>query len=132
MADTKVQPGETYGMLTVMKQVENPHDGRYQSWRPRVWFRCSCTCGKEVDVPERALLTGVVRSCGHLRAAMATDRNQRIKKIGHVITYEGKTMNLSDWARETGIAYSTIKSRYKRGLAPRMILKEYVNGQEQG
>lgn len=130
MSKPKVQIGEEYGMLKVLKQVENPNNGRYKSWRPKVWFRCRCTCGKEVDVPERALITNAVRSCGHLRAAMATDRNQRIKKIGHVFTYEGKTMNLSDWSRETGIAYSTIKSRYNKGLAPKMILKEYINGRD--
>ena len=131
MSKPKIQPGEIYGLLTVIKQVENPHNGRYNSWRPKIWFMCKCSCGKTVDVPERALLTGVVRSCGHLRAAMATERSQRIKKIGHIITYKDKTMNLSDWARETGIPYSTIKSRYKRGLAPKMILKEYVDEQKE-
>ena len=39
------------------------------------------------------------------------------------LTFKGMTKNLSQWAKETGIAYTTIVSRYNRGLAADDILK---------
>ena len=39
-----------------------------------------------------------------------------------IITHEGKTQHLHEWAEETGIPYSTLHKRYKRGLDPDQIL----------
>lgn len=36
------------------------------------------------------------------------------KSNNHLITYKNKTMTLAEWARETGINYSTLRSRINR------------------
>lgn len=38
-----------------------------------------------------------------------------------MITYEGKTMCASDWAKETGISASAIRYRFKRGWGTERI-----------
>lgn len=49
---------------------------------------------------------------------------QNNNKRNHItITAFGKTMNAKQWSNETGINYSTIISRYHRGLSPEEILR---------
>ena len=36
------------------------------------------------------------------------------KSNNHLITYRGRTMTLAEWARELGINYSTLRSRFNR------------------
>ncbi len=49
---------------------------------------------------------------------------QNNNKSNHlIITAYGKSMNAKQWANETGISYSTIVSRYHRGLPPEEILR---------
>lgn len=46
-------------------------------------------------------------------------RNTRQNKF---ITYDGKTMCMMDWSKETGIPYATIQDRRRKGLAASQIL----------
>lgn len=55
-----VHPGERYGMLTVIKRVE---DGP----RRRVRYLCQCDCGGRVIVRATSLRCGETKSCGCLR-----------------------------------------------------------------
>ena len=56
-----------FGELVVIKKA--PHkDGR------ACWL-CLCSCGKETIVRSSNLLTGVVRSCGHLHYASASEKS---------------------------------------------------------
>lgn len=36
------------------------------------------------------------------------------KTNNHLLTHNGKTMTLAEWARESGINYSTLRSRVNR------------------
>lgn len=40
------------------------------------------------------------------------------------IEYNGENHTMAEWSRITGIPYSTISSRYKKGLSPESILKK--------
>ena len=50
-----------------------------------------------------------------------TQNNNKRNSI--IITAFGKTLNAKQWSNETGIKYSTIISRYHRGLPPEDILR---------
>lgn len=39
------------------------------------------------------------------------------------ITYKGKTLSVSEWARITGISWTTLAKRYKNGLSNKEIFK---------
>lgn len=51
---------------------------------------------------------------------MSTSANlwkpKRERRSSIYITHEGKTLSLSQWARESGLCYETILSRYQRGV----------------
>lgn len=44
--------------------------------------------------------------------------------LGHKITYNGETHNLLEWSDKTGIKYSTLFYRYKKGLPPDQLLRK--------
>ena len=46
---------------------------------------------------------------------ISTKEQGKNRSNNHKITYNGKTMNLQDWANEVGIAASTIRKRLKSG-----------------
>lgn len=48
--------GQRYGKLTVIKRVGSKNN--------RSLWRCSCDCGKEIDVPRDSLIRGNTKSCG--------------------------------------------------------------------
>jgi hypothetical protein len=61
------------------------------------------------------------------RWATAAEQSRNTKQ-NVFITHEGKTMCMTDWARETGIPYTTIQDRVRRNLEPSQILeKNYVH-----
>lgn len=58
-----------------------------------------------------------------LEESLITEPNKRPRSGGARITAFGKTQNIDQWARETGIAASTIRMRInKRGLDPETAL----------
>lgn len=54
--------GQRFGRLVAMHKVPQPPEYK----RRGVWWHCRCDCGKEVDKPRNALLTGNAKSCGCL------------------------------------------------------------------
>lgn len=58
-----IQPGDTFGRLTVIKQVESV---RKPSGSMMSKFLCRCNCGKELCVLGQNLRTGNTKSCGCL------------------------------------------------------------------
>ena len=68
----EVIPGEKYGRLTVIKEVE-PHV--YPSGQKERKILCSCECdGKEIEVLLNSLRRGLTTSCGCYR-------NENVKKV---------------------------------------------------
>jgi len=41
-----------------------------------------------------------------------------------LMTYKGKTMSMAQWARESGLSFSTINYRIKSGLSPKEVLSK--------
>ena len=41
-----------------------------------------------------------------------------VGKIGHLVTYKGETMNVSDWSRRTGVSRLAISRRLAKGATP--------------
>lgn len=39
------------------------------------------------------------------------------RRNNHLLTYNGKTQNIAQWAREVGLSYATLQGRIKRGWA---------------
>jgi hypothetical protein len=64
-----VQPGHTYGLLTVEREVE--------SLRGLRRFVCICECGGATTVLGRRLTGGDVKDCGCVKAARAAKRAER-------------------------------------------------------
>ena len=50
------------------------------------------------------------------------------KRSNHVITVNGESKNLNQWANETGIKRETIARRIKRGWTPERAVSELANG----
>lgn len=65
---------------------------------------------------------------GNVRWATSTEqgRNQR-KSI--LLTYDGKTQHIADWADEIGIGYRTLKSRLRYGWSVEQVLGTPIGGQ---
>ena len=72
---------QTFGELTVLKKTEK----RYRSYI--VWL-CKCSCGNYVEVPSCKLVSGQVKSCGHLRRKKKSVENHSMSKtpLYHVWT----------------------------------------------
>ncbi len=51
-------------------------------------------------------------------------RNRRPEVCGVVVEHQGKRKNLSDWARCTGIKYTTLVKRYKNGTRGAELFKQ--------
>ncbi|KKL61320.1 hypothetical protein LCGC14_2196500 [marine sediment metagenome] len=51
------------------------------------------------------------------------------KRNNHLLTYKGKTQNLTQWSKETGIHRETLLSRIKKGYTPKEVIehKKYAN-----
>lgn len=46
------------------------------------------------------------------------------RRSSHRITFSGKTLIISEWAKLLGVSSATLYSRARRGLSPELILKE--------
>lgn len=87
MRRIEVKPGDKYGGLTIVKEVEAA--GKRQ-------FLCKCDCGQKVTVRLGHLRSGHTSSCG---------------RCG--IPYMGKRKTIRDWATEAGLNESTLRARLK-------------------
>lgn len=112
----------TINDLTIKELIDPPENvDKYKSWNLKQWAHCKCSCGEYVDVPLYGIISGRIKSCGCRRARMAAKTLEENKKKNPTptavfVTYEGKTLNLSQWAKETGIPRTTIMNRMDRKL----------------
>ena len=117
----------TFNELTIRKFIEKPETDKYKSWNTKIWVRCECSCGnKEVDVPLYGVTHGHIKSCGHLRAEKAVEsieKNRNSTATAIYLTHEEKTLNISEWSKETGVPRSTIAYRMAKGLPTDKVLE---------
>lgn len=120
---------KTYNELTIKKIIDRP-DGeeRYKGWG-NVWTECECSCGETMIAPLYGVTHGIIKSCGHLRKDMAVELLTKIHKgkpapNAKYLTYKGKTMNISNWSKKTGIPRTTIISRLDKGLPIEKVLEK--------
>lgn len=120
--------GRTYNELTIESFIEKPDTDKYKSWNTSVWVRCRCSCDKTVDVPLYGVTHGLIKSCGHYRSQKAAETLAHIKETNPTpnavyLTYEGKTLNIAEWANETGIPRTTIMYRLSKELPIEEVLR---------
>ena len=120
--------GNTYNELTIREYIQKPEGiDKYKSWNTSQWVRCECSCGEqEVFVPLNAVIKGYIKSCGHLRTQNAISKLEECRDSTHnavYLTHEDKTMNITEWSKETGIPRTTIMYRMSKGLPVDKILE---------
>jgi hypothetical protein len=96
--------GKRFGRLLVLEKVGSDPGGA------ALWL-CRCDCGIETIVKSSSLRSGQTKSCGCLRREVSP-RNQ---KIGTLITFDGETRNIAQWARELKMSCSTLRVRLQKG-----------------
>jgi hypothetical protein len=97
-----------------------------KSWNTNQWAKCECSCGETVLAPLNAVVKGYVKSCGHLRTQNAVALLDECRDSTHnavYLTHEDKTMNITEWSKETGIPRTTIMYRMSKGLPVDKILE---------
>jgi transposase-like protein len=87
MRRINVSPGEKYGDLEVVREVES---------KGKRHFLCECSCGKQVTVRLGHLRSGHSSSCG---------------RCG--VEYRGERKTIREWADQAGIKESTLRARLK-------------------
>lgn len=115
-----------FNELMVKNFIKKPETDKYKSWNTSIWVHCECSCGNEIDVPLYGVTHGHIKSCGHLRAEKAVEsmeKNRNSTATAVYLTHDGKTMNISDWSKETGIPRSTIMYRMNKELPSDKILE---------
>jgi len=90
MQRVEIKPGDQYGDLKIVKEVESK--GKRQ-------VLCQCSCGNKVTV-----------RLGHLRSGHSTTCG----KCG--IEYRGQRKTICQWAEQYGLKESTLRARLKSGL----------------
>ena len=118
---SETKPGDRFGKL-VVKSVRVSHKAYLAL--------CSCDCGKTIEVAAAHLKFGRVVDCGCVLATplgvvvkQTSDKeavNKEIERIakmvsGKLIEYRGERKTLREWAKDLGLNYNTLKSRYDRG-----------------
>lgn len=87
MKRIEVKPGDTYGELTVIREVES--SGKRQ-------VLCKCSCGQQTTARLGHLRSGHSSTCG---------------KCG--VEYKGERRTVAEWARLHGLKESTLRARLK-------------------
>lgn len=119
---------KTFNELTIRKFINKPETNKYKSWNTSIWVECECSCdkNKRIQVPLYGVTHGFIKSCGHLRAEKAVEsieKNRNSTATAIYLTYDGKTMNISDWSKETGIPRSTIAYRMNKEMPIEKVLE---------
>lgn len=98
--------GQTFGQLTAQHRA-GCHNKKGALWK------CVCTCGKELVVSATDLNHGGRTSCGCARF-----RRRPPRSPDRMVTAHGKTMSLTAWSRELGVAKATLSQRLRNGWSP--------------
>lgn len=119
---------QTFNELTIKDFIPKPDIQKYRAWNTNSWVHCKCSCGNEVDLPLYGVKNGFIKSCGCLRRQKAKVTLQQARKNNPTptaiyLTYENKTMNISEWAKETNIPRTTIMYRISKGMPIDKILE---------
>ena len=119
---------KTFNELTIKEFIERPDTEKYKSWNTGQWVRCDCSCGESIEAPLYGVKKGLIKSCGHLRKEQAIATLEKSRELNPTptaiyLTHNNKTLNLTEWSKETGIPRSTIMYRYSKGLSPEKILE---------
>ena len=125
---------KTFNELTVRKFINKPETNKYKSWNTSVWVECECSCdkSKKIQVPLYGVTHGYIKSCGHLKAEKAVElieKNRNSTATAIYLTHDGKTMNISDWSKETGIPRSTIAYRMNKEMPIEKVLERKDNNE---
>lgn len=99
--------GQKFGRLTVVSYAGMVTYGLYHTTktRNRTWL-CECDCGNTVTVVHANLIRGNTKSCGCLQH----DSPQKTR----LITFDGKTMRLKDWAKTLDISSTALAGRLEK------------------
>lgn len=103
--------GQVFGKLTAVSLVVGKST---RTSMGRMWL-CQCECGGQIEVSITKLHKKDVRTCG----------------CGHkpaMLTAQGRTMHLKEWAKETGISYATLAARVRNGWDPERIVSAGLGG----
>lgn len=121
-----IKAGDRFGRLIVLRK-NNTYSKLFGPDRREIFYDVRCDCGAEFTTRKYGLVHGTTRSCGCLRSDMLRDRKTGArKKRKVVITVEGVTHTLHDWAEIVGVPVSTLYSRrFRHGDVPEIVLKEY-------
>jgi len=119
---------KTINELTIIKRINRPDTEKYKSWNTDEWVECQCSCGNIVELPLYGVINEYIKSCGCLRkekAAITLEKNKKNNPTPTAIylTFKDKTLNISDWSKETGIPRSTIMYRISKDLSVDKILE---------
>lgn len=120
--------GKVYNRLKIVEIIPDPQNGKYKSWNTGVWVRCECECGSVIEAPLYGVQNGYIKSCGCYRSQKAAETLCKIKEQHPTpnavyLTYNGKTMNIAEWAKETGIPRTTIMYRMAKEMPIEKILE---------
>ena len=119
-----------YNELKILEHTSKPeNEHKYQSWHTDKWVKCQCSCGKIITVPLYGVTHGLIKSCGCLKAKIAANTLKMIREkhptpTAIFLTHNGETLNISQWAKKTGIPRSTIIYRMNKNLPIDKILEK--------
>ena len=80
-----------------------------------------CEWAEILGIDEKFLRSRVNRGWD-IKTAIENPKFKKVKRRMKKITFMGETHTLREWEKITGISYDTILGRYKKGLAPELIL----------
>lgn len=102
---------------------------KYNTFKNRTWVRCECECGKEVTLPFYHVRSGMVMSCGckslFRDGRPLAERRKEPNLRSVMVTFMGATKSLTEWHEITGIKYSTLRSRHRKGMPPEKLFFGY-------
>ena len=101
---------QTFGHWTALRADTERTDAK------RGYWICRCVCGREKSVLATKLRRGGSKSCRDC-GIMASAKEPKL-----FLTFAHKTAPLSEWAEITGLPYSTLLRRMKRGWSVEEIL----------
>lgn len=88
--------------------------------------------GEEYTIAELSDIYGIpyprlwsrISSGWKIEDAIKKPRKRSASKNSLKMTYDGQTLPLSEWAKKTGIPYSSVITRFKKGYPPELVLSK--------
>ena len=104
--------GDQFGKWTV---IELPFSKRCGTWQDKIWFvRCRCECGREKEIR-----TSTLKYIAHKHNRGHQCRSNKPRKPSKprianpriLITFRGRTLSQTQWAKELGISRQRVSQR---------------------